>query len=68
MSFYSRIIWENFGIIKNANASYIQSRINVWKFLLQRADVNEKIDLVNECLKKHLKCSKRNDETFLKEN
>ena len=41
-----------FRIVKNANTSYIQSRINFdWKFLLQGANVNEKINFVNECLK-----------------
>ena len=44
-----REVWE----YKNANVNHIQSTVSriEWEFLFGGANVNEKVDILNECLK-----------------
>ena len=46
---YLREVWD----YKNAISSYTQSAVSNtdWEFLFKGADVNKKVDILNECLK-----------------
>ena len=46
---YLREVWD----YKNANVNHIQSAVSSidWEFLFRGANVNKKVDILNECLK-----------------